>query len=109
VGSITRVTPNDNSFNISPSQYIALAHCSSNFPLHGFFLESKRWGDKKTPKLFIGSTIAFGGFIDKIRRERDVDCTVAAIYIEVVTISFLSTLSTSQSSTIGLSLFPKKF
>lgn len=83
---------------MAPSQYIAVPHCSSTFPLHGYFVESKRWGDRKTPKLFVGSTIAFGGFIDKIRQERDIDCTVAAVNIEVITIAFLPTHTTFQSN-----------
>ncbi|KAF8798914.1 hypothetical protein BYT27DRAFT_7177119 [Phlegmacium glaucopus] len=98
MGTITHFSPDDHSFQMSPSQYIALPRTSSPFPLHGYFLESKRWGDGKSPKLFIGSTIAFGGFIDRISRERDVHRTVSAIEIEVVNIAWLSSRTPSQFS-----------
>jgi hypothetical protein len=95
-GSVTNVCQSDHSFDMSPSQYIALPRCSSPFPIHGHFIESKRWGEGKSPKMFVGSTVAFGGFVDRIKRERDKDYTVCAVNVEVVNLAFITTSSTSQ-------------
>ena len=65
-GIITNFNTEDHSFNMCPTQYIALPRTTSPLPLHGYFMESKRWGDGKKPTLSLGSTIAFGGFIDRI-------------------------------------------
>jgi hypothetical protein len=95
-GSITNVSQSDHSFDLSPSQYIALPRCSSPFPIHGYFVESKRWGEAKAPKMFVGSTVAFGGFIDRIKRHREDNNPVCAIHVEVVNVAFITTPSTSQ-------------
>jgi len=58
-------------------------------------MESKRWGDGRKPKVVVGSTVAFGGFINRIARERNFDRTVSAIEVEVTTIAFLSTQAIS--------------
>jgi hypothetical protein len=83
---------------MSPTQYTALPRTTSSFPLHGYFVQSKRWGERKTPKLTIGRPIAFGGFIDRIRRERNTDKTVASVDIEVANIAYIS--NRPESSTI---------
>lgn len=89
-GVITNVDQDDHSFNMCPTQYAALPRTSSPLPLHGYFVESKRWGEGKGPKLSIGSTIAFGGFIDRIRRERNLDKAVLSMEIEITNIAYIS-------------------
>jgi hypothetical protein len=79
-----------------PSQYIALTHTSSSFPIHGHFLESKRWGEGRRPKLFAGTSLSFGGFIDRIHRERNLNRSLSQVEIEVVSFSPTPTAPTSQ-------------
>ena len=73
MGIITKFDTQDHSFNMCPTQYIALPPTTSPLPLHGYFMESKWWGDGKKPTLSLGSTIAFGGFIDRIWWECSID------------------------------------
>ena len=72
-GTISHFNPTDHTFQMSPSQYTALTHSATPFPIHGYFVESKRWGEGKKPKLFLGSAITFGVIIDKIHRDHDID------------------------------------
>ncbi len=72
------------------SQYIGLQRVSSMLPIHAHFVESKRWGDGKTPKVTAGSTVTFGGFIERIVREANVDRTLSFVEIEVANIAYLS-------------------
>ncbi|KAF8805152.1 hypothetical protein BYT27DRAFT_7104584 [Phlegmacium glaucopus] len=97
-GVITHLNVEDYSFEMSPTQYIALAHTATPFPIHAYFVESKRWGDGKKPKVSVGSTIALGGFLEKIRRERDIERTVSIVEVEIINIAFLSTRSNTQLS-----------
>jgi hypothetical protein len=87
--TITSFNSYDHSFDMSPSQYTALTHSSSSLPIHGHFIESKRWGEGKKPKLFPGTTVSLGAFIDRIHRERDINRSVSQIEIEVLTVSFI--------------------
>jgi hypothetical protein len=89
-GIITNFDQDDHSFNMCPTQYTALPRTASPLPLHGYFVESKRWGEGKKPRLSVGSTIAFGGFIDRIRRERNIDKAVLSMEIEVANIAYIS-------------------
>ena len=50
-GIVTRFDADDHTFNMCPTQYITLPHTSSPLPLHGYFIESKRWGEGKKPLL----------------------------------------------------------
>ena len=67
-----------------------LTPTSSPLPLYGYFVESKRWGEGKGPKLSIGSTIAFGGFIDRIQWEWNLDKAVLSMEIEIANIAYIS-------------------
>ena len=89
-GVITDFDQTDHSFNMCPTQYIALPHTTSPLPLHGYFVESKRWGEGKKPTLSIRSTIAFGGFVDRIRRERNVEKPISSMEIEIANIAYIS-------------------
>jgi hypothetical protein len=91
---------------MSPSQYTALTHSSSPFPIHGHFIESKRWGEGKKPKLFPGTAVSLGGFIDRIHRERDINRSVSQIEIEVVTVSFIPIQTHAAPDCTIISLFP---
>ena len=101
----------DHSFDMSPSQYTALTHTSSPLPIHGHFIESKRWGEGKKPKLFNGSSVSFGGFVDRIHRERDLNRTLSQVEVEVLTVSFIptqagfTTMTTSSAHRKCLTLF----
>jgi len=75
---------------MSPSQYIALPHTSSVLPLHGYFVESKRWGEGGRPNISIGSTVTFGGLMHRIKRERDADSTVSSIEVEVLNVVYFN-------------------
>jgi hypothetical protein len=61
-------------------------------------MESKRWGDGKKPTLSLGSTIAFGGFIDRIRRERSIDKAMLSMEIEVANIAYITNCPNTQNS-----------
>ena len=87
---ITNIDQDDHSFNMCSTQYTALPHTSSPLPLHGYFMESKRWGEGKGPKLSIASTIAFGGFINRIRQEQNLDKAVLSMEIEITNIAYIS-------------------
>jgi hypothetical protein len=85
---------------MSPAQYTALTHSSTSFPIHGHFIESKRWGEGKKPKLFTGTSVSLGGFIDRISRERDHNRSLSQVNVEVLTVSFGPTVSASNSQCI---------
>jgi len=97
-GIITNFDTDDHSFEMCPTQYIALPRTSSSLPLHGYFMESKRWGEGKKPRLSIGSTVAFGGFIDRIRRERNIDKAILSMEIEIANIAYISNRPNIQNS-----------
>ena len=97
-GIITNFDTEDHSFNMCPTQYIALPHTTSPLPLHGYFMESKQWGDGKKLTLSLGSTIAFGGFIDRIRREHSIDKAMLSMEIEVANIAYIATRLNTQNS-----------
>ena len=80
-----------------PTQYIALPRTTSPLPLHGYFMESKRWGDGKKPTLSLGSTIAFGGFIDRIRQEHNIDKAMLSMEIEIANIAYITNRQNSPS------------
>jgi len=85
---------------MNPTQYIGLLHTPSAFPIHAHFADSeskKRWGNDG-PRVAIGSTITFGGFMERIMRERDIDRTLSFVQIEVTNIAYLSNLSNNPSS-----------
>jgi hypothetical protein len=77
---------------------MSLLRSFSTFPIHGYFLESKRWGDSKFPKLYPNSTITFGGFIDRVKRRHDDDRTLFSVDVEVVNLAFISTQTGPQMS-----------
>ena len=76
---------------MTPSQYTGITRSYTPLPILGHFVESKRWGEGKKPKLFSGSTVALGAVIEKIHRERDINRAISQVDIEVITISYIST------------------
>lgn len=90
---------------MAPSQYTALTHSSSPLPIHGHFIESKRWGGGKKPTLFPGTSVSLGGFIDRIHRERDIIRAVYQVEVEVLTISFIPTLPNAPSDAHRMIIF----
>jgi hypothetical protein len=95
-GTVSSFHAADHSFDMSPLQYIALTHSASSFPIHGFFVESKRWGEGRKPKLFAGTSVSFGGFIDRIHRERNLKRTLSQVEINVTSFSPAPTATNSQ-------------
>jgi hypothetical protein len=108
-GTVSSFNTTDHSFDMLPSQYTAFTHTSSPFPIHGYFIESKRWGEGKKPKLFTGTSVCLGGFIERIHRERDLKRSLSQVELEVNTISFTSTATTSTSQCIFFFFFFKLF
>jgi hypothetical protein len=90
-GTVSSFHTADHSFDMTPSQYTVLTHSTSTFPVHGYFIESKRWGEAKKPKLFTGTSVSFGGFLEKIHRERNLNRTLSQVEVEVSTVSFIPT------------------
>jgi len=60
-------------------------------------MESKRWGDGKKPTLSLGSTIAFGGFIDRIQQEHNIDKAMLSMEIEIANIAYITNRQNSPS------------
>ncbi|KDR70862.1 hypothetical protein GALMADRAFT_144341 [Galerina marginata CBS 339.88] len=95
-GVVTEYNRNNHSFSMRPSQYAALPHATSPLPIHGEFMESKRWGNNGPPKVSIGTTVALSGFIEVIRRDGPSQ-TVTSVEVEVVNVTFLSSRGGSQT------------
>ena len=72
---VTTFNVKDRSFTISPTQYIALTHTPSPFPIHAHFADSsskKRWGSDG-PKVTVGSTVTLGGLLQHVVRQHTID------------------------------------
>ncbi len=97
-GVVNHFNDDDHSFTMSPNQYIALPRTSSPLPINGYFVESKRWGDGKAPKILVGSTITFGGLLNRIKRNLDVDNSISSVEVEVLNVAYLSNCTTAPIS-----------
>lgn len=76
---------------MAPSLYAGLTRESPTFPIQAHFVDSeKRWGSHG-PKVTTGSIVAFGGHLERIVRECNVDRSLSFVQIEVVNIAYLST------------------
>lgn len=76
---------------MTPTQYIALTHAASPFPIHAHFADSnskKRWGPDG-PKVAIGSTVTLGGLLQRVVRERTIDRNFQFAQVEVMNIAYL--------------------
>lgn len=113
-GTVSNFNPDNHAFTITPTQYIALSHTSSAFPIHGHFIDSdskKRWGSNG-PKAAAGSTVAFGGFLERVSRERDMERSLAFAEVEVTNIAYLSNRGstfTTPGSMCHFLFSPEKF
>ena len=101
-GIITSFNTEDRTFTMTPTQYSVLQHTATKLPIRAYFadMESKRWGENG-PKVAVGSTITFGGLLQRVVRERNLERTLSFIEIEVHTIAYLANPNnpTSPSST----------
>jgi len=91
-GTIASFDSEDHTFTMTPTQYIGLIHASSGFPIHAHFVDresKKRWGSNG-PKVAVGSTITFGGFLERVARERDINKSLSFAEVEVTNIAYLS-------------------
>lgn len=89
-GTVDSFNSNDHTFTMTPSQYIVLTHSSLPFPIHGHFANwdsKKRWGPEG-PKVTVGTTITFGGLLQTVVCERNIDKRLEYAEIEVTTISY---------------------
>ena len=85
-GTVTSFNADEHTFTISPTQYIVLSRTSLPFPIHAHFANSsstKRWGSEG-PKVFVGSTITFGGLLEKVVCERTLHKRLEYAQVEVV-------------------------
>ena len=92
-GTVSTFNADDHTFTITPSQYIVLTHSSLSFPIHGHFANwesKKRWG-ADGPKVTVGSTITFGGLLERVVCERNIDKRLEYAEIEVITIAYFGT------------------
>ena len=90
---------------MTPKQYIVLTHSYSILLIHGHFgnwCTNKRWG-ADGPKVTVGTTITFGGFLQRVVREQTVDKTLEFIQVEVTSITYLGTRSNLTNSPAGIS------
>ena len=92
-GTVTTFDANDHTFTITPSQYIVLTHSSLPFPIHAHFANwesKKRWGPDG-PKVTVGTTITFGGLLERVVRERNINRRIEFTEVEVITLSYFGT------------------
>ena len=91
-GTIASFDAGDHTFTITLTQYIRLIHASSGFPIHAHFIDKeskKRWGSNG-PKAAVGSTITFGGFLERVAHECDINKSLSFAEVEVTNIAYLS-------------------
>ena len=94
-GTVTNFDVDDHTFTMTPSQYVVLTHSSLPFPIHAHFANwssKKRWGPEG-PKVTVGTTITFGGVLETVVRERNIDRKFEFAEIEVVSIAYFGTRS----------------
>ena len=99
-GCVTRFNVEDRSFTISPTQYIALTHTASPFPIHAHFADSssrKRWGSDG-PKVTVGSAVTLGSLLERVVRQHTIDRAFDFAQIEVMNIAYLSTRTSFSTS-----------
>ena len=92
-GTVTTFDAEDHTFTMTPNQYIVLSHCTLPFPIHARFANwesKKRWGPEG-PKVTVGSTVTFGGLLERIVRERTIDRRLEFADIEVASIAYFGT------------------
>jgi hypothetical protein len=92
-GTVTSFNTDDHTFAMTPNQYIVLTHSSLPFPIHAHFANSdskKRWGPDG-PKVTVGSTISFGGLLERVVCERNINKRLELAEIEVANIAYFGT------------------
>jgi hypothetical protein len=104
-GTITTFDTDDHTFTTTPSQYVVLTHSSLPFPIHAYFSNcdsKKRWGPEG-PRVTVGSTVTFGGLLERVVCERNIDRRLQFAQVQVTTISYFGTrtnLTTSPTRTL---------
>jgi len=94
-GTVNQFNAEDRSFVMTPKQYVVLTHSYSVLPVHAHFGDwhsNKRWG-ADGPKVTVRTTITFGGFFQRVVRERTLDRTLEFIEVEVASIAYHGTCS----------------
>jgi hypothetical protein len=106
-GTVTTFDADYHTFTMTPTQYIRLIHGSSPFPIHAHFVDwesKKRWGPNG-PKVTVGSTITFGGSLERVVRERNIERSLSFAEVEVASVSYLSNRGNAFVRTVGMSVF----
>ena len=84
-GTVSSFDTDEHTFTMTPSQYNVLSRTSLPFPIHAHFANSsltKRWG-AEGPRVTVGSTISFGGLLEKVVCERTTDKRLEYAQVEV--------------------------
>jgi len=92
-GTVASFNADDHTFTMTLNQYIVLTHSSLPFPIHAHFANwdsKKRWGPDG-PKVTIGSTITFGGLLERVVCERNINKRLELAEIEVASIAYFGT------------------
>jgi len=92
-GTVASFNADDHTFAMTPSQYIVLTHSSLPFPIHAHFANwdsKKRWGPDG-PKVTVGSTITFGGLLERVVCERNINKRLELAEVEVTSIAYFGT------------------
>ena len=92
-GTITSFDADEHTFTMSPNQYIVLSRTSLPFPIYAHFANSsstKRWGSQG-PKVFVRSTITFGGLFEKVVCEQTTKKKLEYAQVEVHHIAYFGT------------------
>ena len=92
-GTVTSFNADDHTFTMTPHQYIVLTHSSLPFPIHAHFANwdsKKRWGPDG-PKVTVGSTVTFGGLLERVTCEPNINKKLEFAEIEVASIAYFGT------------------
>ena len=92
-GTVTSFDAENHTFAMTPNQYIVLTHSSLPFPINAHFANSeskKRWGSEG-PKVTVGSTITFGGLLQRVVCERNINKKLERAEVEVASIAYFGT------------------
>ena len=92
-GTVSSFDADEHTFTMSPNQYIVLSRTSLPFPIYAHFANSsstKRWGPHG-PKVFVGSTITFGGLFEKVVCDRTHEKRLKYAQVEVHYIAYFGT------------------
>ena len=107
-GTVTSFDAENHMFAMTPNQYIVLTHSSLPFPINAHFADcesKKRWGSEG-PKVTMGSTITFGGLLQRVVCKQNINKKLECAEVEVSSIAYFGTCG--NLSTSPARMFSKK-